>query len=76
MAGCHGLQAVEEVTRRDRGGTRVKPRGEHDAGMDLPRGLDHPAWSTGVGVVVGYGLILLAMFLVLFLFPYLAFSWL
>lgn len=44
--------------------------------MDLPGQFDHPAWLTGVGVVLGYGLILAVMFLVLFVLPYLLFSWL
>ncbi|MFB6222369.1 MAG: hypothetical protein ABEH86_01680 [Haloarcula sp.] len=34
---------------------------------------DHPAWLTAVGTLAGYGLILLFMFVLLFLLPYLLF---
>ena len=34
---------------------------------------DHPAWLTIAGTVVGYGVILLAMTVALFLVPYLVF---
>lgn len=40
--------------------------------MALPD-LDHPTWTTAVGTFVSYGAILLAMFLVLFVVPYLIF---
>ena len=42
--------------------------------MNLPAGFDHEAWGAAVGTVVGYLLILAAMFLVLFVLPYLAFA--
>ena len=35
---------------------------------------DHPAWKTGLATVTGYALILLALFGVLFLLPWLAVS--
>lgn len=35
---------------------------------------DHPAWLTVAGTFVGYGVILLAMTVVLFLVPYLVFT--
>lgn len=35
---------------------------------------DHPSWLTAVGTFVGYGVILLAMTIVLFLIPYLIFA--
>jgi hypothetical protein len=34
---------------------------------------DHPAWLTIVGTFAGYGVILVAMTVVLFLIPYLVF---
>lgn len=34
---------------------------------------DHPAWLTAAGTLAGYGLILLFMFLLLFIVPYLLF---
>lgn len=34
---------------------------------------DHPTWLTAVGTFVSYGLILLVMFLLLFVVPYLIF---
>jgi len=34
---------------------------------------DHPAWLTAAGTLAGYGLILLFMFLLLFVVPYLLF---
>lgn len=34
---------------------------------------EQPAWLTFAGTVAGYGLLLLAMFLVLFVVPYLLF---
>jgi hypothetical protein len=40
----------------------------------LPERFDHPAWLTGAGTVVGYGLILLVLFVALFAVPYLVFS--
>jgi hypothetical protein len=33
--------------------------------------LEHPAWKTGIATLVGYGIILLAMFVALFIIPYL-----
>ena len=35
---------------------------------------DHPAWLTIAGTVAGYGVILLAMTVVLFVIPYLLFT--
>jgi hypothetical protein len=35
---------------------------------------DHPAWLTIAGTFVGYGVILVAMTVVLFLIPYLIFT--
>ncbi|EMA47675.1 hypothetical protein C448_04534 [Halococcus morrhuae DSM 1307] len=35
---------------------------------------DHPAWLTIASTVVGYGVILIAMTVVLFLVPYLLFT--
>lgn len=42
--------------------------------MTLPAGLDHDAWGAALGTAVGYLLLLAAMFLVLFVLPYLAFA--
>lgn len=42
--------------------------------MALPGGTDHPTWLTVSSTLVSYGLVLLAMFAVLFLLPYLAFA--
>lgn len=39
----------------------------------LPGGFNHPAWLTAVGTFVAYGVILLAMTLVLFAIPYAVF---
>lgn len=36
--------------------------------------LQHPIWRNALGTVVGYGLILLAMTILLFGLPYLAFT--
>ena len=44
--------------------------------MDLPEPLARytdPAWVTAVGTVVGYGAILVVMFLLLFVVPFLIF---
>ncbi len=30
---------------------------------------DHPAWLTAIGTLVGYGLVLLVLFVVLFVVP-------
>lgn len=38
--------------------------------MNLPADLDHPSWLTALGTLAGYGVILLAMFFLLFLVPY------
>jgi hypothetical protein len=35
---------------------------------------DHPAWTTAAGTLAGYGLILLALFVLLFALPYAAFA--
>jgi hypothetical protein len=40
----------------------------------LPEPFDHPAWLTGVGTAVAYGLILLVLFVALFVVPYLVFT--
>jgi hypothetical protein len=42
--------------------------------MPLPGGTDHPTWTTVGGTLVSYALVLLAMFAVLFVLPYLAFT--
>lgn len=34
---------------------------------------DHPSWLTAVGTFLGYGAILLGMFVLLFVIPYLLF---
>jgi hypothetical protein len=34
---------------------------------------DQPAWRTFAGTIAGYGLVLLAMFLLLFVVPYMLF---
>jgi hypothetical protein len=39
----------------------------------LPDRFDHPAWLTGVGTAVSYGLILLVLFVALFVVPLLVF---
>lgn len=36
-------------------------------------GFDHPTWLTAVATAAGYGLILLVLFVLLFLVPYLSF---
>ncbi|WP_166035627.1 hypothetical protein [Halorussus pelagicus] len=41
--------------------------------MNLPADFEHPSWLTAFGTLAGYGAILLAMFVVLFLLPYAAF---
>ncbi|WP_267195319.1 hypothetical protein [Halegenticoccus tardaugens] len=41
--------------------------------MNLPGEFDHESWRTAIGVGAGYGLILLVMFALLFLVPYLLF---
>jgi len=42
--------------------------------MELPAPFDHPAFSTAVGTVVGYGVILAVMTTLLFLVPFFFFS--
>jgi len=42
--------------------------------MELPNELTHPAFFTGVGAVVGYGLMLAVLTAVVFGIPYLVFS--
>lgn len=37
-------------------------------------GFDHPSWLTALGTGLGYGAILLVMFVVLFVFPYVVFA--
>lgn len=38
--------------------------------MNLPADFDHPSWWTALGTFAGYGVILLAMTVLLFLVPY------
>jgi len=38
--------------------------------MNLPADFDHPSYLTALGTFVGYGVILLVMFALLFLIPY------
>jgi hypothetical protein len=40
----------------------------------LPEQFDHPAWLTGIGTLLGYGIILVALFVALFVVPYLIFT--
>ena len=42
--------------------------------MDALAQFRHPAWSTGLGTVIAYGLILAVFTVVLFLVPYLVFT--
>lgn len=42
--------------------------------MELPNELSHPAFFTGVGAIIGYGLILAFMTAVIFGIPYLIFT--
>lgn len=37
-------------------------------------GFDHPTWQTALGTLLGYGVVLLALFVVLFVLPYLVFA--
>jgi hypothetical protein len=41
--------------------------------MDLQQ-FDHPTWFTAAGTLVSYTVILLAMFVLLFVIPYLVFT--
>lgn len=41
--------------------------------MQLLDGFDHPAWLTVAGTVAGYGFVLLVLFALLFVVPYLVF---
>lgn len=41
--------------------------------IDLPGGTDHPSWTTAVGTFVAYALVLVVMFVLLFLVPYVIF---
>ncbi|MFB6082170.1 MAG: hypothetical protein ABEJ67_05045 [Halanaeroarchaeum sp.] len=36
--------------------------------------LDHPAWRSSLGVVVGYAIVLLTIFVLFFLVPYALFA--
>ena len=65
------------------GGDRRTPRSASDlcrlrattnVPMNLPAGVDHEAWGAALGTAVGYLLVLAAMFLILFVLPYLAFA--
>jgi len=40
---------------------------------DLRERFEHPSWSTVAGTVASYGVILLVMFAVLFVLPFLVF---
>jgi hypothetical protein len=42
--------------------------------VPLPDSFDHDAWQTAIGTVLAYGLILVAMFLLLFVFPFVVFE--
>lgn len=42
--------------------------------MELTDQFDHPAWLTAGGTLVGYGLILVVMFALLFVLPFLVYS--
>jgi len=42
--------------------------------MNIPiERFDHPAWETGIATAIGYGIILVAMFVALFVIPFLVF---
>jgi hypothetical protein len=40
----------------------------------IPGGTDHPTWLSGLAVFLGYGVVLAAILLVLFVLPYLLFA--
>lgn len=42
--------------------------------MELPKEFTHPAFFTGVGAIIGYGIILAVLTAVVFGLPYLIFS--
>jgi hypothetical protein len=46
--------------------------------MDLPEqfpiDITHPAWVTSIGTLISYGLILFALFVGIFIVPYLVFT--
>jgi len=42
--------------------------------MDTVDRFDHPAWVTAAGTLASYSLILLVMFALLFVLPYLAYT--
>jgi hypothetical protein len=42
--------------------------------LPLPDSFDHDAWQTAFGTLLGYGLILLVLFLALFVVPFLLFE--
>jgi len=42
--------------------------------LRLPDQFDHDAWETAVGTLLGYALIVLVMFLVLFVLPFVIFE--
>lgn len=42
--------------------------------VDLPGDFDHPAWLTAASTVVAYGLVLLLLFVLLFVLPFLVFT--
>ena len=60
--------AVETTVASTSG--RIKACWSLASNMNLPADFDHPSWLTALGTFAGYGVILLAMFLVLFLVPY------
>lgn len=45
-----------------------------ELGDSLPVDITHPAWQAGIGTLVGYGLILILIFFLLFLVPSLIFA--
>jgi len=53
--------------------TTILPPVESLGMTHLTEQFDHPAWLTAAGTLAGYGLILLFMFLLLFIVPYLLF---
>lgn len=55
---CRGVDAPGMPTLADR----------------LPAEFDHPAWTTGVATLLGYGVILAVMTALLFVVPWLLFS--
>lgn len=50
----------------------IRPR-NHASNMDLGA-FGHESWRTAAGTLLGYGIILLAMFVLLFLIPFVVFT--